>query len=35
MYWTLVCMGLIGIGFGVLRLRRFLRENPTPAETEA
>jgi hypothetical protein len=35
MYWTLVCVGLIGIVFGVLRLRRFLRENPTPAETEA
>ena len=34
-YWTLVCMGLIGIVFGVLRLRRFLRENPKPAETEA
>jgi len=35
MYWTLVCMGLIGIVFGALRLRRFLRENPKPAETEA
>jgi hypothetical protein len=35
MYWTLVCMGLIGIVFGVLRLRRFLRENPKVVETEA
>jgi hypothetical protein len=35
MYWTLVCMGLIGIVFGVLRVRRFLRENPKVAETEA
>jgi hypothetical protein len=35
MYWTLVCLGLIGIVFGVLRLRRFLRENPKVAETEA
>jgi len=34
-YWTLVCMGLIGIVFGALRLRRFLRENPKAAETEA
>ncbi len=34
-YWTLVCMGLIGIVFGVVRLRRFLRENPKAAETEA
>jgi hypothetical protein len=34
-YWALVCMGLTGIVFGVLRLRRFLRENPKPAETEA
>ena len=34
-YWMLVCMGLIGIVFGVLRLRRFLRENPKPAETQA
>jgi hypothetical protein len=34
-YWMLVCMGLTGIGFGVLRLRRFLRENPKPAETKA
>jgi hypothetical protein len=34
-YWMLVCMGLTGIGFGVLRLRRFVRENPKPAETEA
>ena len=34
-YWMLVCMGLTGIVLGVLRLRRFLRENPTPAETEA
>jgi hypothetical protein len=33
-YWALVCMGLIGIVFGVLRLRRFLRENPKAAETE-
>ena len=32
MYWTLVCMGLIGVVFGVLRLRRFLRENPKAAE---
>jgi hypothetical protein len=32
MYWTLVCMGLIGTVFGVLRLRRFLRENPKVAE---
>jgi hypothetical protein len=31
-YWTLVCMGLIGIVFGALRLRRFLRENPKAAE---
>jgi hypothetical protein len=35
MYWTLVCMGLIGIVFGALRLRRFLRENPKVAEIEA
>jgi hypothetical protein len=35
MYWTLVCMGLIGIVFGVLRVRRFLRENPKVVETEA
>jgi hypothetical protein len=35
MYWTLVCMGLIGVVFGVLRLRRFLRENPKAAEAEA
>jgi hypothetical protein len=35
MYWTLVCLGLIGIVFGALRLRRFLRENPKVAETEA
>lgn len=34
-YWTPACMALIGIVFGVLRLRRFLRENPTAAETEA
>lgn len=34
-YWMLVCMGLTGILFGALRLRRFLRENPKPAETEA
>lgn len=34
-YWMLVCMGLTGIAFGVLRLRRFLRENPKPAGTEA
>jgi hypothetical protein len=33
-YLTLVCMGLIGTVFGALRLRRFLRENPKPAETE-
>jgi hypothetical protein len=32
MYWTLVCMGLIGIVFGVVRLRRFLRDNPKAAE---
>jgi hypothetical protein len=31
-YWTMVGMGLIGIGFGALRLRRFLRENPKAAE---
>jgi peptidoglycan/LPS O-acetylase OafA/YrhL len=31
-YWTLMCMGLIGIVFGALRLRRFLRENPKAAE---
>ncbi len=31
MYWTLVCMGLIGIVFGVVRLRRFLRDNPKVA----
>jgi hypothetical protein len=31
-YWTLVCMGLICIVFGALRLRRFLRENPKAAE---
>ena len=35
MCWTLVCMGLIGIVYGVLRLRRFLRENPKVAESEA
>jgi hypothetical protein len=35
MYWTLVCVGLIGIVLGVLRLRRFLRENPKVVETEA
>jgi hypothetical protein len=33
-YWTLVCMGVVGIVFGAVRLRRFLRENPKPAETE-
>jgi hypothetical protein len=32
MYWTLVCMGVVGIVFGALRLRRFLRENPKAAE---
>ena len=32
MYWTLVCMGLIGIVFGVVRFRRFLRDNPKAAE---
>jgi hypothetical protein len=31
-YWMLVCMGLIGIVFGALRLRRFLRENPKVVE---
>jgi hypothetical protein len=35
MCWMLVCMGLVGIVFGVLRLRRFLRENPKTAEAEA
>jgi hypothetical protein len=35
MYWTLLCMGLMGIAFGALRLRRFLRENPKVAETVA
>ena len=35
MYWTLVCMGVVSIAFGVLRMRRFLRENPKVAETEA
>jgi hypothetical protein len=35
MCWMLVCMGLIGIVFGALRLRRFLRENPKVAEIEA
>ena len=35
MCWMLVCMGLIGIVFGGLRVRRFLRENPKVAETEA
>ena len=34
-YWTLVCMGVVSIVFGALRLRRFLRENPKPEETEA
>jgi hypothetical protein len=34
-YWTLVCLGLVGIVFGALRLRRFLRENPKVVETEA
>jgi cbb3-type cytochrome oxidase subunit 3 len=34
-YLTLVCMGGIGVVYGVLRLRRFLRENPKVAETEA
>lgn len=33
-YWALACMGLIGIVFGALRLRRFLRENPKSVETE-
>jgi hypothetical protein len=32
MYWTLVCVGLIGIVTGLVRLRRFLRENPKAAE---
>jgi hypothetical protein len=32
MYWTLVCVGLMGIVFGVVRLQRFLRENPKAAE---
>jgi hypothetical protein len=34
-YWALVCLGFIGIVFGAVRLRRFLRENPKPAETGA
>jgi hypothetical protein len=34
-YWTLACMGVVSIVFGALRLRRFLRENPKVAETEA
>ena len=32
MCWMLVFLGLIGIVFGGLRLRRFLRENPKVAE---
>lgn len=32
MYLTLVCVGLIGIVIGVVRLRRFLRDNPKAAE---
>jgi hypothetical protein len=35
MYWTMVCMGVVSIVFGASRLRRFLRENPKVAETEA
>jgi hypothetical protein len=35
MCWMLVCMGFIGIVFGALRLRRFLRENPKAIAAEA
>jgi hypothetical protein len=35
MYWTLVCLGLVGIVLSTVRLRRFLRENPKAVETEA
>jgi hypothetical protein len=35
MCWMLVCMGLIGVVFGALRLRRFLRENPKAIAAEA